>query len=319
MLGHHIAIAATFRKYEIVIIHRKSSDLSKISDLKYESREANLSDRGSLIKAFQGLDYVVNAAAYYPTLPRPLPAEIKTARLQMQFFLDAMKEANVKRGLYVGGAIAIPKVASGMADETGIYDEVPDNSAPYVQVKWLMDKMARDAAQQGLNLVIGIPTMTFGEYDYGPTTGRLIVDISNQVLPAYIKGKRNVVFAGDAGRGLLMALEKGKAGERYLISGENTDTEKVVAMICQRAGVPLMKKTLPLKLAKIISRFQETRYTTFKGKPPTLSSTAIAVLASGQHIDGSKAERDLGYKPEFKMEDAVDRAFNWFKSEHYIK
>ncbi|MBO3700565.1 NAD-dependent epimerase/dehydratase family protein [Roseivirga sp. E12] len=318
MLGHHIAIAAIFKQYELVIIHREGSHLSKISDLKYESRTADLDNRGSLIKAFDGLDYVVNAAAYYPTIPRPLSAELKTARLQMQFFIDAVREAKIKRALYVGGAIAIPKSSTGVANESGIYTKIPENSAPYVQVKCLMDEMARDAAKSDLPIVIGIPSMTFGEYDYGPTTGRLIVELSNQTLPAYIKGDRNVVFAGDAGRGLLLALEKGSFGERYLISGDNTNTDDLVALICKKAGVKPLAKTLSLKFAKIISKIQETRYALLRGTPPTLSSTAIAVLSGGQHLDGSKAKNELGYVPEMSAEDAVHRAYHWFKKEGYI-
>ncbi len=319
MLGHHLAIAATFKQYELVLIHRKSTDLSKVGDLKFESRIADLNDRGALIRAFEGLDYVVNAGAYYPTLPRPLAAELKTARHQMHFFLDAVKEAGIKRALYIGGAIAIPKVNSGLANEEGVYPEAPDNSAPYVQVKWLMDKMAREAASEGLPIVIGIPSMTFGEYDYAPTTGRLIVELSNQTLPAFIHGKRNVVYAGDAGKGLLLALEKGRFGERYLIGGKNTDTSEIVELICKRAGVPKLEKTLSLKLAKLVSRFQETKYSLMGGKPPTLSSTAVAVLASGQHLDINKAKRELGYQPELEPEDAIFRAYEWFRKEHYIK
>ena len=116
MLGHHLAIAAQVRNYEVVIIHRKSSNLSKIADLKYESRIADLSDRGSLIKSLKGLDMVVNCGAYYPTLPKPMGQEVKTSRLQMQFFLDAVKESSVEKALYLGGAIAMPKAKASHSD-----------------------------------------------------------------------------------------------------------------------------------------------------------------------------------------------------------
>lgn len=318
MLGHHLAIAAQLRQYKVTIIHRASSDLSRIADLTYESRIADLNDRGSLIRAMKGLDMVANCGAYYPTLPKPLTQETKTARLQMQFFLDAVKETGIKRALYLGGAIAMPKAKTGLGYEELYYEQAPENTAPYVQVKWLMDKMAREAAAEGLPIVIGIPPMTFGEYDYGPTTGRLIVDLANQTLPAYVKGDRNVVYARDAGRGLLLALEKGRFGERYLITGHNTTTEDLVAAICKRAEVPLLTKTLPLGLAKIISKLQEIRYTLFKGNPPTLSSTAIAVLAGGQHLDGTKAKEELGYEPDLTIEDAIQRAHKWFVKEKYI-
>lgn len=319
MLGHHMAIEAQIRQYELVLIHRKGTDLDRVRDLRFESRVADLNDRGSLIKAFEGLDAVANCAAYYPTLPKPLAQEMKTARLQLKFFLDALEEAKIEKSLYVGGAIALPKVATGMATEEASYDKAPENMAPYVQVKWLMDDMVRDAANDGLPIVIGIPSMTFGEYDYGPSTGRLIVELANQTLKAYVKGQRNVVSARDAGRGLLYALEKGQAGERYLITGENTDMDTLVATICERAEVPLLTKTVPVNMAKVMNKLQETRYALFRGEPPKISSTAIAVMASGQHLDGTKARTELDYTPDLSMRDAVDRAFIWFDKHGYIK
>ncbi len=318
MLGHHLAIAAQLRNYEVVIIHRASSNLDRIADLRYEGRVADLNDRGALIRASKGLDILVNAGAYYPTLPLPLAQEIKTARNQMIHFLDAIREAEIPRALYVGGAIAIPKNKTGLGHEELFYDEISPYAAPYAHVKWLLDKMARDAAIEGLPITIGIPSMTFGEYDYGPTTGRLIVDLANQTLPAYLKGDRNVVYAGDAGRGLLAAAERGRPGERYLITGHNTDTTNLVNLISEVAKVPELKRVLPLRIAKIISRFQETRYQMVRGKPPTLSSTAIAVLANGQHLSGEKAKRELGYVPEVEMKDAIQRAYRWFTRNDYI-
>lgn len=319
MLGHHIAIAAQLRNHEVTIIHRATTQLERIADLKFESRVADLNDRGALIRASEGLDILINAAAYYPTLPKPLAQEIKTARNQMIHFLDAVRESKVKSAMYVGGAIAIPKNKSGLGHEGLFYEESPYGAAAYTQVKWLMDKMARDAAKEGLPISIGIPSMTFGEYDYGPTTGRLIVDLANQKMPAYLKGARNVVYAGDAGRGLLSVAEKGRPGERYLITGFNSTTSELVNLICKVANVPQLNKTIPLKLAKLISKIQEIKYTLVRGDAPTLSSTAIAVLTSGQHLDGKKAKDELGYSPEVGIEDAIVKSYKWFKSVNYIK
>ncbi|KYG72022.1 dihydroflavonol-4-reductase [Roseivirga ehrenbergii] len=319
MLGHHLAIAAQLRQYEVVIIHRKDSNLSHIKDLQFESRIADLNDRGSMIRAMEGLDYVANCAAYYPTVPKPLAQEIKTARLQMQFFIDGVREAKVSRALYVGGSIVLPKNPNGLGHESLNYPQEPESTNAYLRVKWLMDYMAKINAEDGLPIVIGIPSMTFGEYDYAPTTGRLIQDVANEEIPAYVHGLRNAVYAGDAARGLLLALEKGRFGERYLITGENTSIEEIIKMICEIAQVPMIKKTIPLNMAKFISKSQEIKYTLFRGSPPTLSSTAVAILAYGQHLDGSKAKEELGYEPDLTVKDAIERAYNWFKKEGYIE
>ncbi|RKQ42369.1 nucleoside-diphosphate-sugar epimerase [Roseivirga pacifica] len=318
LLGHHIAIQALLHQHELVLIHRANTDQSKIADLTYESRIADLNDRGSLIRAFAGLDAVVNAAAYYPTIPKPLAQEVKTARLQMKFFLDALSENKIAKALYVGGSIAIPKRTDRQANEGDIYTKVPELNSAYLHVKYLMDEMAREAGKDGIPIVVGIPTMTFGEYDFGPSTGRLITAVANQKLPAYIHGERNVVFGRDAGRGLLYALEKGTAGERYIIGGHNTDIKTLVELICQKAEIPLLEKTMPLRLAKIISKFQETRYALFRGELPTLSDTAITVLSQGQHLNMVKAKKELGYEPELDLQDTINLTYNWFKKVGYV-
>lgn len=319
MLGHHLAIAAQIRQYELVVIHRPQSDLSKIRDLRYEAREADLKDKKSLIDAFEGLDAVANCAAYYPTTPKPLAEEIKVARLQMKFFLAAVAEAKVERALYVGGDTVLPKVKEGLANEEAFFEKQPDGESNYVQIKWLMDKMARDAAQEGIPVIIGIPSMTFGSYDFGPTTGKLIVEIANRTLKGYVNGKRNVVSAEDAGRGLLLALEKGEIGERYLITGENTDIKTIVQTIGDCADVPVPKMALPLSVAKIFSKAQEIKYTLFQGPEPQLSSTALSVLAGSQHLDGSKAKVALNYTADHSLKDAVEKALIWFERNGYIK
>jgi len=195
--------------YELFVIHRQSSDLSTIEDLTYTGRIADLNDPESLKKAFEGLDYVMNCGAYYPTIPKPLTAEMKIAEGQAMNFIEAVKDSGITKGLYVGAAIALPKSPDGIGNESLIYESSPPNKVAYVQVKWLMDKLMREAGADGVPVVIGIPAMTFGEYDYGPSTGRLIVNAVNQTLPGYVDGNRNVVYAGDVARGLLMTCLKG--------------------------------------------------------------------------------------------------------------
>ena len=72
-------------------------------------------------------------------------------------------------------------------------------------------------------------------------------------------------------------------------------------------------------MARLIARLQETRYALFRGEAPKLSYTAIAVLAGGQPLDGSKAKVELDYSPELSMRDAIDRAFIWFEKHGYIR
>lgn len=320
MIGHHTAKAVQNQGYELVVIHREFSNLSTISDLTFTSAIADLNDKASLVKALANLDAVINCAAYYPTKPLPWKVEVQTAIAQMENFFNACAEVNLAKIVYLGAAIALPKHPNGLpGNEELVYQSQPINKTPYLQVKWAMDKLAREKAQTGLPVVIGIPAMCFGEFDYAPTTGKLIVDIANQKLPGYVRGDRNVIYAGDAGRGLLLACEKGRVGERYLFTGTNISMDDLVKLIAEIANVAPPQRVIPLTVAKLVSQLQELKFKLLDGKMPQLSSTAIAVLALGQFLDGSKAQIELGFKPIMDLNQTIKRTIKWFKLINYIK
>lgn len=314
MLGHHAAEAAQAAGHELRITYRREAALAKLQGLRYEAVQADLDDRASMTRAMQGVDGVINAAAYYPTLPRPWQEDVAEAKRQMENFYAAAEDAKVPRILYVGGAIALPKREDGQpADGSERYTAAPTNHNAYVQVKWLMDELTLQRAATGLPVVIGIPSMTFGEYDWGPSTGQFITGIASGKLRQYVRGRRNVVYAGDAGRGLVMALERGTPGQRYLITGTNTDMDEVTGTIARLAGVAAPRPA-PLAVASTIGKLQNWRYRRFGGKLPTISETAIAVMSAGQHLDGSRAA-GIGYAPTAGLEEMLARALKWFRAQ----
>ena len=94
--------------------------------------------------------------------------------------------------------------------------------------------------------------------------------------------------------------------------------QQLMSMIADVTGKP-QPKEIPLGIAKLVSRFQTLRYKSLKGPAPKVSSPAIAVMSSGQFLDGLKAARELGYEPEVPVRVAIRRTFEWFKSQHLIK
>jgi dihydroflavonol-4-reductase len=319
MLGHHTAGAIVAGGHELVILRRENAKLARISDFDCENRIADLNHPGSLNQAFAGLDGVIHSAAYYPTQPRPWREDLEAARKQMQGFLDAVRDSDISKAVYVGGSIAIPKRSDGQpADEVGTYTEPPETTNPYVQCKWLMDQMARTAASDGLPVSIAIPSMTFGEFDYGPSTGQIITGIASGRMTRYVSGLRNIIYAGDAGSGILRVLEAGQNGERYLLTGTNTDMQDLVSQIARIAAVPL-PTPVPLAMARILSGIQSWRYRVLGGALPVISSTAIAVMSAGQHLDGAKAASELDFQAITPVDEALRRAYTWFVENRYIE
>lgn len=314
MLGHHTARAAVAAGHTLTVFHRASSSLDKLADLKFTGHVIDMADTDSLVAAFETVDVVVHAAAFYPTAPRPWQQDVAEARQQINRFLDAIRQSG-KRGVYVGGAIALKTAPPGTKGrESNDYPDVPASRNPYLRSKWLMDRLVVDAGKRGLPVSVAIPAMTFGEYDYGPSTGQLITRLANDDLPGYVRGERNVIYAGDAGRGIVAVAERGKRGERYLLTGSNTDMDTLVAKIAKLCGKDA-PKAVPLGMAKLVSRWQATKHRYFDGPLPVLTPTAIAVMSAGQHLSGIKAKQDLGFEAEVSLDDTLARAYDWFKQQ----
>jgi dihydroflavonol-4-reductase len=319
MLGQHAARAALAAGHELCIIHRGRKPLDDFSGLRFTEAKADLDDREALSRALAGADALIHCAAYYPTVPRPWREEVATATGQMANLLAACAEKPLRKIVYLGGAIALRRHPQDLpGDETLDYPGEPENKNPYLQVKWALDRQARAAAAQGLPVVVAIPTMTFGDHDPGSTTGRFVIEIANRTLPGYVRGKRNVIYAGDAGRGLVLACEKGRPGERYLLTGANLTMDELITMIARQSGAPV-PRAIPLAAAKLAAALQATRYRWFGGSLPRVDATAIAVMSAGQFLDGSKARRELGFVAEIGTEEAIRRALAWFRTQGYIK
>lgn len=319
MIGHHTAATVLERGHELTVIHRASSNLDKLNDLTFQSAVADLSDESALIAALSQVDAVINCAAPYPVEPISWQDEVRRSLTAMDSFYSACEQADLKKIVYLGGAIALQKRDDGSpADEHDEYQQAPSNKNPYLQAKWAMDNQAIQKAQQGLPVVIGIPSMSFGEFDYGPSTGQLLVGVANQTLPGYVQGKRNVIYAGDAGLGLVLACEKGQAGERYLFTGTNISMDELVAIMSRICGKP-KPKTLPLAVAKLVSKIQTFKYKRLKGDLPKVSDTAIAVMSSGQFLNGNKARKELGFEATHSLDDTIAKAYTWFVDNGYIK
>jgi dihydroflavonol-4-reductase len=313
MLGHHTAVATIAAGHELVVVCRNSSSLHLLAALTFEARQADLNDRAALRLALMGVDAVINCAAYSPTVLRPWRDEVLTATSQMQGFYEVCADLSLRKIVYLGGSIALPRNPRGRAGSEQLrYEAQPRNKNPYLQVKWAMDEQALSKAVEGLPVVIGIPSMAFGEFDMGNSTGRIIVEMANRTMPGYVEGMRNVIYAGDAGRGMVRVCEAGRIGERYLLAGENLTMRQLMAKISAVTGAP-MPKSVPISVARVIVAWQSFQHARFGGDKPKVNASAIAVMSLGQFIDGSKAQSELNFRAEVSIYEAIQRSLTWFR------
>lgn len=317
LLGHHAARAVKAAGHQLVVIHRQSSRIERLAYLEPEYRAAELLDHAGLTRALSGLDGVIFCAAGYPRRPRRWQEEVSSALDQANHFYAACLAAHVPRILYMGAAIALPRHPEGLPGHEGLfYEGMPRWKNAYLLSKWALDEQAREQARSGLPVIIGIPGMCLGEFDAGPSTGRIVTAMAQGWMTHYVPGRRNLLDAADAGRGLLLALQKGRVGERYLLTGQNIEMAELIERIANLLGIQ-PPQPMPLALAKGMAVLGRLRFR-LSGELPKLDDTAIAVMAGGQFLDGSKARHELGFVAETPLEVTLERTVGWFRANGYI-
>jgi dihydroflavonol-4-reductase len=282
-----------------------------------ETVQADLNDREALEAALRGVDAVIHCAGYYPRLYKRTSEELATAKQQMENFCQAVMAVQCKKVVYVSAASILNKAPDGtLAHEDLLYREQPAAANPFRVIKWSMEQIAETYIARGLPMTIAIPSMVFGEYDYGPTAGRLIVQIANGKLTRFVACNRNIIYGPELAEGLIRCVEAGKTGERYILAGNNISMKSLVEKIAQLAHVPLPKEA-PLALAHGVAWLQDLRYQV-TGKLPSIKPAELRMLTAGQFLDTSKAKDQLGFVAKVPVDEAITLSLRWFKQNGYI-
>jgi dihydroflavonol-4-reductase len=313
MIGAHALRAALRRGLRARVLVRPASDRRLLEGLAVETTEGDLADLASLERALAGCDLVLHAAAPYPKRHFGKGRLLAGARRGMENLLRAAGGA--RRVVYVSSSTTIglpeePRPARE-SDTRRIRD-----SAPYFALKFMLEDLARDAAAGGLPLVVVNPTFCVDEFDDHRTTAQLMVPLAQRRIPAYLAGTLNAVATRDVGEGILLAAERGRVGERYILGGENLTSREFLARCARAAGVPAPRRALPFALAEPIS-FATEVVACLTGTPPLFPMTGIRMMRHGQAFDLTRAREELGYAPT-PLDDAIARAYAWYRARGWV-
>ena len=290
---------------------RPDSDRRALNGIDCELVLADVRDSGAVQRAVDGCDEVYHVAADYRLWlldPRPMYATNVEGTRNV---LEAAHRAAVKRVVYTStvGALGIP--ANGPGNETTPVS-LADMVGPYKRSKFIAEQVAIEAALTGVPVVIVNPSTPVGALDFKPTpTGRVIVDFLNRRIPAYVDTGLNLVDVEDVARGHLLAAERGKVGEKYILGGENLTLREVLEMLSRLSGLPAPRVKIPLAVAWGYALGAEAVARTITRRPPRASLTEVRMARKRMFFDSSKARAHLGYAPH-PVEDALRRAIDFF-------
>jgi dihydroflavonol-4-reductase len=189
---------------------------------------------------------------------------------------------------------------------------------PYKQSKWEAEKLALNYVEKGLPVVVVSPSTPIGPWDRKPTpTGKLIVDYMTGRLPAYVHTGLNFIHIQDVADGHILAAEKGRIGERYILGNANLSLVQFLTLLGEIAGRSRPGFRIPYSLAWIMG-WISTKYSDWiSRKPPFIPLSAVKMSRQWMFFDSSKAVRDLGL-PQTPIEVAAADALDWFSRNDYF-
>jgi dihydroflavonol-4-reductase len=305
--------------YEVRALLRPSSDRRNVAGLPIEIREGSLEDEASLGAALDGCSHLFHVAADYRLWVRD-PAAMCRANVDgTRHLMERALAKGVSRIVYTSSVATLGLMGDGSpADETtpSCY---ADMVGPYKQSKFRAEEVVRNlVATQGLPAVIVNPSTPIGPRDIKPTpTGRMIVEAASGRMPAFVDTGLNLVHVDDVAEGHLLAAQKGRIGERYILGGEDLSLAAILAAIAELSGRAPPRIRLPIAAVVPIAVVAEAigRIT---GKEPFVTLDGLRMARKKMYFSSAKAAGEFGYAPR-PVREALADAVAWFREAGYCR
>jgi len=315
-IGNNVLRACLKSGWNVRAFHRANSQTWMLDELDVERFPGDLNDPASLAMAMNDCDVVFHAAAYYPRHSLDMAGSLREAVQGMRNVLLAARKANIGRLVYTSTLTTLgpPAEPGRLADENDFYLPGSTGSA-YFECKWAMEAEAWRAAARGLPVVIVNPTAVFGPWDVKPTTGEILRNVAKGRFPVWLDLTANVVDARDVGLGHVLAAERGRVGQRYILGGENLALREALTVAAREAGARPPRWRASLHLVGAIVRTGEVL-----GRLPLIQPLPLEhfkTLRDWRALNTDKARSELGFKPR-PFSETVRDTLTWFREYGYL-
>jgi dihydroflavonol-4-reductase len=289
-----------------------------LAGLEVEVAVGDLKDAGSLERAVRGCDHIFHAAADY-RLWVPDPAEMYAVNVEgTRALLAAAAAAGVERVVYTSTVGALGNPGNGTPGNETTPVSIAEMVGHYKRSKFLAEEAALDFAAKGLPLVVVNPSTPVGPWDSRPTpTGRMVIDYLQGRMPAYLETGLNLVHVRDVARGHLLAAEKGRVGEKYILGHENLSLSRIFQMLAEISGIPAPTVKLAYGVVLPMAYLAEFWARHVSHSEPRMTVTAVRMAKKFMYFDSSKAAAELGYAPT-SVRRALEEAVEWFGQNGYV-
>jgi len=318
-IGAALARALLEAGHRVRAFVRPAGDRRSLEGLPVEIVQGDVRDPGSLRAAMQGCGWVFHAAALYQLWTPDRPVLYASNVEGTRNVLDAAWKAGVGRVVYTSTVGVFPPSRTGQPITEEAEATVDQMCGDYKRSKFLAEAEARAHARRGLPVVIVNPSAPVGPGDWKPTpTGQMIVDYLNGKMWAYMDTGLNIIAVEDVARGHLLAAERGRPGERYILGHQNLTLQQIFAVLAEVSRIPAPRVKVPRSVVLPLAYLSQWVADAITRRPPQIPLDAARMAQHFMFFDCRKARGELGLHPG-PAEAALRRAAHWFAAGRYVR
>ena len=318
-VGSHVARLLAARGHQVRALVRSPGRSNALDGIPCERVTGDLTDPPSLERALCGVRRVFHVAADYRLWARD-PAEIYRSNVEgTRNLISIAVAAGVERIVYTStvATVAVPAENGHLPDESteARFEQMIGH---YKRSKFIAEREVMEAAREGAPVVIVNPTAPVGPGDWKPTpTGRIVLDFLKGRMPAFVDTGLNVVAVEDVAAGHLLAADRGKPGERYILGGRNMTLEEILTELAWITGRSAPRIRLPHAVA-LAAAWTDTAVCRLLRREPHIPLDGVRMARHRMFVDSSKAERELGFKAG-PIAAALERAVRWYQTRDAVR
>lgn len=317
-LGSEMTRQLVAQGHQVRVLSRRGADLSCLKGLPVEPVPGELDNPESLLRGMKGADWVFHVAANVSFWNGQWTNSYRVNVQGTHNVARAALKAGVKRMVYTSTVATLGKTDGAEVqalDETSTYN-LEEKNFVYPHTKYLGELEVHAAVQDGLDAVIVHPSVIIGPGDHKQHFLPLFEQARKGAFLVYPEGRRNVCDVRDVAQGHLLAAEKGKQNEHYILAGENLKNDELVRLFTQAVGGPAPRLQIPKGVFRTLGRINDA-LANLTGQEP-LITTEMAFQGSLHYtISNEKARRELGYTTRPHQQSFADMVA-WYRGEGLI-
>jgi dihydroflavonol-4-reductase len=301
---------------EVRVLVRENSNRKNIDGLEVEKAYGDIRDKDSVKTALKGCQVFYQSAALYAAWARHSSVFYDINVEGTKSVLSAALEKGVEKLVYTSSIAALGYTEDGsLANEETKFNYW--NWSPYFTTKYLAEMEVIKFFEKGLPVVIVNPAVVIGVRDIKPTpSGEIILSILNRKMPGYVDAGMNFVDVEDVARGHILAAQKGRLGERYILGNTNISFKDFCDLVAEVGGIEAPQRKFSRSTA-ITMAYLARVVSAINHKPPFIQLAMAKAVGRNAFFDCSRAVKVLGM-PQTPLRKTVEKAVKWFRDNGYV-